>query len=116
MNTNDVYSELTCAATNDHIVREPIHLTCGHCICRACLPYEENARILCKITDCGQITDKDLRNEKESILIKRMIKMCLTGLLNEIETQTIKGINKFRGLSIKKKLIEIDRVFRVILN
>ena len=97
MNTNEVYSELTCAYSNDHIVREPIHLICGHCICRDCLPNEENVKIHCKIEACGQITEKDLRNEKESILIKRMIKKFLTGLLIEIETQTIKGINKFRG-------------------
>ena len=76
MNTNEVYSELTCAYSNDHIVREPIHLICGHCICRGCLPNEENVKIHCKIEACGHITEKDLRNEKESILIKRMIKMC----------------------------------------
>ena len=96
MDTNEMYSELTCASSKDHIVKDPIHLVCGHCICRSCLPNHANEKIECII--CGQITDKDLKNEKESILIKRMIKMCLPGLLSEIEKQTIKGINKFKSI------------------
>ena len=48
------FSDLQCGLTNDHIVREPISLTCGHCICKKCV--NDRAKIICRI--CSEETDK----------------------------------------------------------
>ena len=50
MRFNDLYSDLLCASTNDHILKEPINLTCSHEICRSCIPKDVN-KIVCRI--CG---------------------------------------------------------------
>ena len=35
---NDLFSELHCGLKNDHVAKEPITLSCGHCICKQCVP------------------------------------------------------------------------------
>ena len=43
------FNDLKCGITDDHIVREPISLSCGHCICKNCVPDIQEANINCKI-------------------------------------------------------------------
>ena len=96
MNLNEIFQQLKCALTNDHIVREPIHLGCGHCICKLCIPIID--KIECQI--CGVVTNKNLRNESESILINAMIKFHLAGLYADLEEKTTKQLTKFNGIYI----------------
>jgi hypothetical protein len=91
MNLNEIFSQLKCALTNDHIVREPIHLCCGHCICKLCIPIID--KIECQI--CGFVTNKNLRNENESILINAMIKFHLAALYDDLEKKKTEQIEKF---------------------
>ena len=64
--------DLYCCLTNDHMVKEPISLSCGHSICEKCVP--DQAKIKCKI--CNEETDKSkLEIKKESTFAKRMIKL-----------------------------------------
>ena len=68
---SDLLRELYCGLTNDHVVKEPISLSCGHCICKKCVP--DQVKIKCKI--CSIETDKsNLQINTESAPIKRMIK------------------------------------------
>ena len=70
---SDLLRELYCGLTNDHVVKEPISLSCGHSICKACVP--DQVKIKCKI--CREETDKSkLEMNKESILVKHSIKSC----------------------------------------
>ena len=86
--------ELYCGLTNDHVVQEPISLSCGHCICEACVP--DQVKIKCKI--CNEETDKSkLEMNKESALVKNSIKSCLSGLFDDLEKRTTDGINSFKS-------------------
>ena len=86
--------ELYCGLTNDHIVKEPICLICGHCICKHCVPDE--AKIKCKI--CNTETNKSkLEITTESVLVKRMIKSSLSSLYEELEKRTTNEINSFKS-------------------
>ena len=96
MNLDEIFLQLNCALTNSHIVREPIHLSCGHCICKYCIPVVECAKIECQI--CGAVTNKSLKNESESILITAMVKFHLAGLYSDLEQKTCQEMKKFQGM------------------
>ena len=89
------FRELYCGLTNDHIVKEPISLSCGHCICkRPCLTYQKRFR--CKI--CSVETDEsELNADMESDPIKQMIKSDLSGLFQELEKRVTHEINTFKS-------------------
>ena len=97
MNLNEVSKNFKCALSNDdHVAQEPISLNCGHCICKSCLLKSEYQNIItCKL--CNQVTNRDLKNEKESTLVKSMIAHFLSQLFVELENKTSEGVNKLKG-------------------
>ena len=91
---NDLSTELYCGLTNDHVVKEPISLLCGHSVCKACVP--DQVKIKCKI--CREETDKSkLEMNNESALVKNRIKSCLSGLFDDLEKWTTDEINSFKS-------------------
>ena len=88
------FSDLQCGLTNDHIVREPIRLACGHCICKKCV--SDRVNIQCRI--CNKETYKSkLEMNKEPVPIKNSIKRSLTGLFDDLEKRATEGINSFKS-------------------
>ena len=93
---NDLLRELYCGLSNDHVVKEPISLSCGHSICKACVPVCGQVKIRCKI--CNEETFKyKLKINKESALVKKSIKSCLSGLFDDLEKRATEGINSFKS-------------------
>ena len=91
---SEIFCELYCGLTNDHIVKEPISLLCGHSICKQCVP--DQAKIKCVI--CSTETDKhNLQIKTESASIKAMINSSLSGLFEELEKQATNEINSFKS-------------------
>ena len=89
-------NNLQCGLSNDHVVKEPMSLLCGHFICKKCVIDVQEATIRCKI--CSKETDKSyLHMNKESIPIENSIKMCLSGLFDYLETRATDGINSFKS-------------------
>ena len=85
---------LKCGFTNDHVVKEPISLSCGHCICKKCVP--DQSKIKCNI--CREETDKsELRVDSESVPIKNINKRSLSGLFDDLEKRATNGINSFKS-------------------
>ena len=86
--------ELYCGLQNDHVVKEPISLSCEHSVCKQCVP--DQVKIKCKI--CSEETDKsNLQIHKESDHVKRMIKSSLSGLFEELEKRATNEINSFKS-------------------
>ena len=99
MSLKDVYQSLICSLSNDqHIVEEPISLDCGHYICKKCISSEK--KITCKA--CNQVTDRDLKNAKESIPSKVIIHHLLSQLFVELEKKTSEGVQNFKGTKFYK--------------
>ena len=100
MDENNSLKDLMCGLGNDdHYVEEPITLTnCGHAVCRSCLIRLKTNKIKCI---CGVTTDRDLRNDKESIPLKRMIKLVLPDLFEDIKIRTEIQLNRLKGNSNK---------------
>jgi hypothetical protein len=92
------FEELICALSDDkHFSQEPIVLTsCSHSVCKSCLIKEGKTKIRCEI--CGITTDRDLRNDKTSAGLKKMIKMCLNSLFSVLEKQMTEQIESFKGI------------------
>ena len=86
--------DLNCGLTNDHVVKEPISLSCGHCICTQCVP--DQVKIKCRI--CSIETDKSqLEINTESVLDKTIIKSSLSGLFEELEKRATNEIKSFKS-------------------
>ena len=89
---SEILKQLYCGLTNDHIVREPISLSCGHCVCKTpCLT--DQSRIKCKICNL----ETKLENRVESTPIKIMIKSYLSPLFEELEKRATNEINLFKS-------------------
>ena len=93
----DTLSVLICglAKEDDHFLEEPIALTnCGHYVCKKCLSPDLKQKITCK---CGAITEKDFKEDKESVAVKQMIKMCLDNISTEVARKTTNQIKELKG-------------------
>ena len=87
-------NDLQCGLSNDHVVKEPISLSCGHCICKQCVP--DQSKIKCNI--CSEETDKsELRVDMESAPIKRKKLSSLSELFDDLEKRATEEISSFKS-------------------
>ena len=94
MSFNELYSDILCALTKDHIVKVPITLGCLHVICNSCLT-KGSGTIVCKI--CG--TEQKII-AFENVYIEKLLKKNLPELFNKLEQQISDKIRKLKGISI----------------
>lgn len=98
-------SLLQCALSIDkHIVIQPLALSCGHNICKSCLPLNGNFKFKCLI--CEKQNKTDLYMCKESQTTKYLLKENIGYLLNNIHERmrsTLSQIKSSRA-SIKETL------------
>ena len=107
---SESFGDLQCGLTNDHVLKEPINLSCGHCICKKCVP--DQTVIICKI--CKAETNRSelkinvlnrVKNylsglfETETARIKNRIKVNLSGLLDNLEKHATDQINTLKSLN-----------------
>ena len=94
MSLCELYTDILCASSRDHIAKEPVTLSCSHGVCKSCLPKESNT-VKCK--HCG--TEQKI-NANENVLIKNSIQKNLPGLFDKLERQMSEEIRKLKGISI----------------
>ena len=94
MSLSELYTDLLCASSKDHILQEPINLACSHCVCKSCLPIESEI-VECKI--CG-IEQKITSNE--NTLMKKLLKINLPELFDKLEKQMSEEIRSLKGIPI----------------
>ena len=99
MSIRELYPDLLCASSNDHIVKEPITLDCSHGVCKTCIPKNNNKlnwkirwKIECKICGTNQQITKN-----ENILMNKLIGMSLSGLFDALKKQMSEEIRKYKG-------------------
>lgn len=98
MDEDDNIFELICALSDDqHFSQDPLVLTtCPHTCCKKCAIKEVNTQFKCKI--CDVQTDRDIRNDKVSSALKRMIKISLNSLLNNIKSRMSSKLDSVKGI------------------
>ena len=91
---SELLRELYCGLTDDHIVKEPISLLCGHSICKHCVP--DQVKIKYKI--CSEETDESsIKINTESASIKTNIKSSLSGFFEELEKHATNEKNSLKS-------------------
>lgn len=96
---NNLIEEFRCALSSQpHYFIKPVSLVCGHCVCRDCIPKEENIT-MCLI--CNTITTQDIRNSNESIMAKKAMKMSMQELLESMQVHFFGSLQKLKGLRRK---------------
>jgi hypothetical protein len=90
--------KIFCAISNNHIVKDPVFLSCQHFICNSCLTSLSinNIKLECQI--CGNMISESLVKQKDSEILKDLINMSLNDLFNQLEENTTKELNKFKSI------------------
>jgi hypothetical protein len=86
---------LKCVRKDDHIVKEPVSLSCG-CglyICNDCIP--DSPEINCKI--CRKEIELHDPKETETADAKEIIKSSLNELFKDLEKHATDGISKVKS-------------------
>ena len=105
---SELFNDLQCGLTNDHVVKEPNSLSCGHCICKMCVP--DKTIIICKIcnaeTNRSELKVNVLNRvkkylsglfETESARFENRIKNNLSKLFDELEKRATDGISSYKS-------------------
>ena len=90
--------QIFCATSNDHIVKDPVVLTCQHFICNKCLisMISYNIKVECKI--CGNIISESPIKVNDSEILKEYINMNLVMFFNQLEENTSNELNKLKSI------------------
>jgi hypothetical protein len=96
MLAEEIIHSITCAISNDnHIVKYPLALSCGHSICHNCAGVTDKMQIRCKL--CNQINRINLDDLSESKAAKQLIKVHFNQLFIVIEERFEKSLDQLKG-------------------
>ena len=96
MNLEALLNIVECVGDDDnHIVKEPLALSCGHCICRECIPQDE--QLSCY--KCKLINKNNLKDSKVSFATEFLIKEKMNELLPLIESRFNSLSTRFQGIN-----------------
>jgi gas vesicle protein len=88
-----------------HFAHEPIPISCGHSICKACVPSNNDYNIKC--SHCGELNKLNLKDCKESFTTKLLFENFLSDLYPLIQTNFKKTLKKLKAsISTYEELIE----------
>jgi hypothetical protein len=89
------YDYLRCALADDeHILEKSITLSCGHSVCRECIPSDE-IPVTCGI--CQIENAFDLTKANESVVIKNLLSMKFSELFQLISDRYKDSLKSFKG-------------------
>lgn len=96
MSSNIDQTVFCCALANDnHFIENPVTLSCGHSICKRCVP-KKIEDLLCKI--CGEKNEIDLTKVKESIGMKKLLLLNLEQMLGIVRNRYNESINLLQSI------------------
>lgn len=133
----ETLDSIQCALSkNRHFVEHPITMSCGHTICKKCIPNDNNQQQL-KCLICNELNEHNLNTSKESTAVKTLMRVFLNDLfyliedkfntsirqLKESKTSFEEALN-FRIKFIKDEIevriesikMELDKIYDEIIN
>lgn len=91
----EILDLIQCALSKDkHIVMNPIAMSCGHSVCKNCVPSEVHQRIKC--LNCSEVNENDLDKSKESLAAKRLFKLHINELFVLIEEKFENALHQLK--------------------
>ena len=89
-NLNELYEDLLCANSKDHILEDPIFLKCNHSACKNCIPFDSK-ELKCEVCKSNQTITGNENN-----LIKKVIKINLPELFDRLNEKISQEIKKYK--------------------
>jgi phage FluMu protein Com len=106
MLNDQILESLECASisstTFSHLVHNPLTLSCGHSICKECVPSNDNIRIKC--SHCKEINQTYLKTQKVSHSTVSLFNAFLKQLFNLLEERFKVAIHEATRKLIQHKL------------
>jgi hypothetical protein len=104
-----VFKSLECCRKRkyNHFAKDASSLSCGHCICKECLPTNDDVIIECDL--CGETNHYKLdvlRKSTEPYPIQFLFNDYIKGIFNETTQRLKEALNQFKGI-LKEILILI---------
>jgi hypothetical protein len=93
----DILQTLQCGLSiDDHIIMQPIALSCGHSACKKCIPVLDDLESnKCKL--CGKINKTDSNIMNESQPVKQLLKIYFDDLLAMVEIRFEESVCNLKG-------------------
>jgi hypothetical protein len=90
---------ITCASVMDeHFIQQPIGISCGHSICRNCVPVNDEKHLDIKCSICNETNIIDnLRLIKESIPAKKLFSLYLNNLFPIVRNKFDCSLKDLKG-------------------
>jgi|688.fasta_scaffold2181069_1 hypothetical protein len=101
MDKNFTIESLFCAYAEDkdrHYFEIPLTLSCGHSICRKCVPSDYK-NVKCK--KCGEINNIDLKSVKESLAAKSLLSLNFNQLFDDLGGRYHDSVTSLRSKFIQ---------------
>jgi len=103
---DSILSEITCSlAENRHIVEAAIALSCGHFICKKCIPTNNNNQVKC--LKCNQINEIPLGKCNEVYLVRLVIESNLSSLMKTTREKIAIEYEKYQSTNLFAKIITL---------
>jgi hypothetical protein len=91
----NIEKALCCAVANDeHFLERPITLSCGHSVCKSCVPISITD-IVCKV--CNEKNEFDLKKAKESFGMKTLLACNFEAIYKIVHKRFIGSIEHLKG-------------------
>lgn len=86
-----------CALSRDnHIASSPMTLSCGHVICKNCIPTDGSRFLKCNL--CNEINDFSLNSSKESFASRKIFFSYINELFDLVKERFKDSICKLKGI------------------
>lgn len=99
MLSQEVLESLECSFMVNgfkHISKNPLILSCGHSVCKSCIPNDSIEEIKC--SRCDKINFNDLKVSNECLSQKVLLKVYINQLFAQIEDRFRIELRVLRGL------------------
>jgi hypothetical protein len=115
--SDSVFKTLECCRNKNfkHFAKDASSLSCGHLICKDCLPKNDDSIINCG--SCGETNEvklDTLKRCKESCSIKFLFNEHIKSIFNETTERLEEALNQFKGI-LKEILIIIVKLHELNL-
>jgi hypothetical protein len=100
-------SGLECCNSKEfrHVAKNASSLSCGHSICKECLPNNDFVEITCGFCgDCNEVKLDALKKFKESYAFKSLLNSSLHGLFKNLEERLKVTLEQFKEIHSKEFL------------
>ena len=101
---NELYKKVKCSISNDHFIKEPKKLACGHNVCTDCINNFMELEIKCR--HCGSISKKEnlkkaeVNKEAKAVVITRLktLFVDLNATMDEMLDKHDEGMQTVNGI------------------